>query len=125
MVSNSLKLFSPFRFYLFRVIVLTPYHILQLSSYPQMAGLEEGNSQNSPCPSPAPLPGISALETGSVDKKTKNPNEINWAGDNDQLNPRNWPVGKKWLNLSVISIMTLSTYDLESPSFSEDISKQL
>ncbi|KIN09066.1 hypothetical protein OIDMADRAFT_37964 [Oidiodendron maius Zn] len=59
-----------------------------------MAGLEED---------------ISALGTASVDKKTKNPNEINWAGENDQLNPRNWPVGKKWLNLSVISVMTLST----------------
>ena len=74
-----------------------------------MAGIKKDNGESSPYPSPTPFQDISALEAGSLDTKTKNPNEINWAGENDQLNPRNWATGKKWLNLSVISTMTLST----------------
>jgi len=83
----------------------------------------EIGDKSSPSPSPTSLPGISALESGFMNEEIKNPNEINWASENDQLNPMNWPTAKKWLNLGVISAMTLSTYALQPISclpFSED-----
>ena len=39
----------------------------------------------------------------------KDPNIIDWDGDNDPENPRNWPTRKKWTNAGLLSAMTLVT----------------
>jgi hypothetical protein len=35
--------------------------------------------------------------------------EINWNGPYDELNPMNWPSGKKWRSLGVISLVAFIT----------------
>lgn len=35
--------------------------------------------------------------------------EVTWDGENDTENPMNWKASKKWRNVVVISIMSLST----------------
>lgn len=56
----------------------------------------------------------SDLETGAVDEKlpqkNSNVNEINWENDDDPENPLNWGSSRKWRNLGVISVMSLTTY---------------
>jgi hypothetical protein len=37
-------------------------------------------------------------------------NIVTWDGDNDPENPMNWSMGKKWLTIALISILTLVTY---------------
>ncbi|KAI2621531.1 MFS general substrate transporter [Hypomontagnella submonticulosa] len=39
----------------------------------------------------------------------KDPNVVDWDGPTDLENPMNWPDSKKWLNISILSIMTLVT----------------
>jgi len=39
--------------------------------------------------------------------------EINWDGPKDELNPMNWPSGKKWRTLGVISMMAFITLVFE------------
>ena len=69
-----------------------------------MSILEEESEASLP-----PLPDNSAVEASAVNEKIESPNEINWEGENDQSNPMNWSTAKKWRNLSVVSMMTLST----------------
>jgi hypothetical protein len=40
---------------------------------------------------------------------TNDPNAVRWNGDEDPENPMNWSAKKKWLNIGVISVMTLLT----------------
>lgn len=39
----------------------------------------------------------------------KDPNIIEWDGEDDPENPRNWPSRKKWTNAGLLSAMTLVT----------------
>ncbi|KAI1141898.1 MFS general substrate transporter [Hypoxylon sp. FL0543] len=39
----------------------------------------------------------------------KDPNVVDWDGPDDQENPMNWSDTKKWLNVSILSIMTIVT----------------
>ena len=59
---------------------------------------------------PSPATDTPALEAGMLNEKNTSPNVVNWDGDNDQLNPQNWKHSKKWLNVLVIALMTISTY---------------
>lgn len=34
---------------------------------------------------------------------------VGWDGENDELNPMNWPAGKKWGMLALVSVMTFIT----------------
>jgi hypothetical protein len=56
----------------------------------------------------------SDLEAGPVADKLQpkniNGTEINWETDDDPSNPLNWSPSRKWQNLGVISIMSLTTY---------------
>ncbi|KAK0392943.1 hypothetical protein NLU13_2437 [Sarocladium strictum] len=40
---------------------------------------------------------------------TNDPNAVRWNGEGDPENPMNWTAKKKWLNIGVISVMTLLT----------------
>lgn len=50
------------------------------------------------------------------------PNVIGWDGPNDPLNPMNWPDNKKWLNVAVLSVLTIIT-PLGSSMFAPGIPK--
>ncbi|KAI0900128.1 MFS general substrate transporter [Annulohypoxylon nitens] len=39
----------------------------------------------------------------------KDPNIVDWDGPNDLENPMNWPDSKKWINISIVSIITIVT----------------
>ncbi|KAI1206469.1 MFS general substrate transporter [Annulohypoxylon truncatum] len=39
----------------------------------------------------------------------KDPNIVDWDGPNDPENPMTWPDSKKWINISIISIITIVT----------------
>lgn len=43
-------------------------------------------------------------EAGEAD-----PNIVDWDGPDDPQNPMNWPDSKKWLNVAVLSILTIIT----------------
>ncbi|KAH8671539.1 major facilitator superfamily domain-containing protein [Xylariales sp. PMI_506] len=51
------------------------------------------------------------LESGPSDQDTVNadPSVVDWDGPEDPLNPKTWPNSKKWLNISVLSILTIVT----------------
>ncbi|KAI1386723.1 MFS general substrate transporter [Hypoxylon trugodes] len=53
------------------------------------------------------------VETGLDNRDTnadeKDPNVVDWDGPNDQENPMNWTDKKKWLNICILSIMTIVT----------------
>ena len=42
--------------------------------------------------------------TGETD-----PNIVDWDGPDDPQNPKNWPDSKKWLNVAVLSLLTIIT----------------
>lgn len=48
---------------------------------------------------------------GNTEQKTEVPasNTIDWDGDDDPQNPRNWPESKKWFNIGVLSVLSLIT----------------
>ena len=56
----------------------------------------------------APPPDFVRAETGHAPAELPF-QEINWDGPNDELNPMNWPSGKKWRTLGVISLMAFIT----------------
>ncbi len=39
----------------------------------------------------------------------KDPNVVDWDGPNDQANPMNWSDNQKWLNIVILSVMTMVT----------------
>lgn len=41
--------------------------------------------------------------------KENDPNIVDWDGPDDPQNPQNWPASQKWMNIAVISILTLVT----------------
>lgn len=61
--------------------------------------------------------GVSAGSDGVTGDKEKavaeeteqDPNIVDWDGPHDPENPMNWPEKKKWLNVAVLSILTIIT----------------
>ncbi|KAI1102348.1 MFS general substrate transporter [Jackrogersella minutella] len=53
------------------------------------------------------------VETGTYNREgspdEKDSNIVDWDGPNDPQNPMNWPDSRKWLNIGIISIMTIVT----------------
>lgn len=53
------------------------------------------------------------VEAGSDNRilsaNEKDPNIVDWDGPNDLENPMNWPDSKKWINISIVSIITIVT----------------
>ncbi|KAE9574152.1 Efflux pump rdc3 [Colletotrichum fructicola] len=54
--------------------------------------------------------------------KENDPNIVDWDGPDDPQNPQNWPASQKWMNIAVISILTLVT-PLGSSMFAPGIPK--
>lgn len=42
-------------------------------------------------------------------EQNQDPNIVDWDGPDDPENPMNWPEKKKWLNVAVLSILTIIT----------------
>jgi hypothetical protein len=42
---------------------------------------------------------------------------IDWDGPDDTANPMNWTFGKKWLNMGLVSAITLLTYAKYCPNY--------
>ncbi|KAL4785298.1 putative MFS transporter [Aspergillus varians] len=62
--------------------------------------------ESEPCSSNAPC----QLEKGVFgDSKQEETNLVDWDGDLDPVNPRNWPNHKKWRHIVIISILALIT----------------
>jgi hypothetical protein len=60
-------------------------------------------------PSPTRAPDNLASDEIMSEEKGITTSDVNWDGDDDQLNPMNWAATRKWGNLSIISVMSLST----------------
>jgi hypothetical protein len=85
------------------------------STSPPSTGQTVQDPQNNVALDPkAPSQDSSDLEAGAVveklQQKNNNVGEINWETDDDPANPVNWSPSRKWRNLGVISIMSLTTY---------------
>lgn len=48
-------------------------------------------------------------EKAVVEETEQDPNIVDWDGPDDPENPMNWPEKKKWLNVAVLSILTIIT----------------
>ncbi len=48
-------------------------------------------------------------ETEGTSEEESDPNIVTWDGPNDPMNPMNWTDRKKWMNIAVLSIMTVVT----------------
>lgn len=42
-------------------------------------------------------------------QRQRDPNVVTWDGPDDLENPMNWPMKKKWMNIAVLSVLTLVT----------------
>ncbi|KAJ5915839.1 MFS transporter [Penicillium verhagenii] len=49
------------------------------------------------------------LESATPSEKVFDPNLVDWDGDDDPENPRNWSTRTKWANIGIISILALIT----------------
>jgi len=81
-------------------------------SIPSPGEIQEPEVEEKSNPDDASSPEVSDLEVGPVDGKSEpksNINEISWESDDDPSNPKNWSSSRKWQNLGVISIMSLTT----------------
>ncbi len=45
-----------------------------------------------------------------ADAATIDPNIVDWDGPDDPANPRNWPKGRKILNIALVSLSVLYSY---------------
>jgi hypothetical protein len=48
------------------------------------------------------------LSADEADGET-DPDVVDWNGPDDPENPKNWPMSKKWLNVNVLSLLTIVT----------------
>jgi len=48
-------------------------------------------------------------EKSSDEEEKRDPNIVDWDGPDDPENPMNWPMKKKWMNIAVLSILTIIT----------------
>ena len=54
--------------------------------------------------------GVKENKEQTVTEETeRDPNIVDWDGPDDPKNPMNWPDKKKWLNIGVLSILTIIT----------------
>ncbi|RYP53482.1 hypothetical protein DL768_001519 [Monosporascus sp. mg162] len=53
--------------------------------------------------------GVEAGATKEQEATGTDPNVVDWDGPDDPENPMNWSDTKKWLNIAVLSILTLVT----------------
>lgn len=50
------------------------------------------------------------LEKGSMEDSVLLKTEVvDWDGDDDPTNPRNWPESKRWAHVVIVSILALIT----------------
>jgi hypothetical protein len=42
--------------------------------------------------------------------ETPNPNDVFWDSDDDQSNPKNWSVVRRWTHVVIIALVTFITY---------------
>lgn len=70
-----------------------------------------GHSINSRKGSSEQAPSIDnpKLESAIIEEIPVSEFQVSWDGENDQVNPMNWKASTKWLNLGVISVMSLIT----------------
>jgi hypothetical protein len=60
---------------------------------------ETGQAWNTPTP---PNDEETTLPSKEDEKDKKDPNIVDWEGDNDQENPQNWPTGyKSWITVQL------------------------
>lgn len=45
----------------------------------------------------------------STTAQTVDPDIVDWDGPDDKENPLNWPARRKWMNIGLLSIITLLT----------------
>ncbi|EAA31306.1 MFS general substrate transporter [Neurospora crassa] len=63
-------------------------------------------------------------EKAIAEETEQDPNIVDWDGPDDPENPMNWPDKKKWLNVAVLSILTIIT-PLGSSMFAPGVKKIL
>lgn len=45
----------------------------------------------------------------TVEDETNDPNIVGWDGPDDPEDPMHWSASKKWLNIAVLSVLTIIT----------------
>lgn len=91
--------------------VATETDIERGSSWHKPTGeLEAIESQGNQA-SPAANNSTADLEKGADNEPEppRDPNVVDWDGPDDPLNPQNWPEKRKWMNIGLISGLTLVT----------------
>lgn len=68
--------------------------------------------------------GVKEKPIAETTEQYQDPNIVDWDGPDDPENPMNWPEKKKWLNIAVLSILTIIT-PLGSSMFAPGIKKIL
>jgi hypothetical protein len=53
---------------------------------------------------------LSQLEHGVLGECKQETNIVDWGGDHDPANPKNWSQHKKWAHIVILSILSLITY---------------
>jgi hypothetical protein len=53
---------------------------------------------------------LSQLEHGVLKERKQETNIVDWDGDCDPANPKNWSQHKKWAHIAILSILSLITY---------------
>lgn len=54
-----------------------------------------------------------ALPTDTIpveNNEAPNPNDVFWDGEDDRENPKNWSVVRRWVHVSIVSLLTFITY---------------
>lgn len=50
-------------------------------------------------------------DTITVEKhEPRDPNDVFWDGDDDESNPKNWSVVRRWTHVVIIALVTFITY---------------
>jgi hypothetical protein len=65
----------------------------------------ESTSQNTV----PPVPAVAEKDKHSGSHQPLN-NDLDWDGPDDPDMPLNWPKSKRWINIMIVSILTLLTY---------------
>ena len=60
---------------------------------------------------------VDAEEAQSIQQK-RDPNIVDWDGEDDPEMPINWPARRKWSYIIMLASLTLLTYFIPDPSFS-------
>ena len=68
---------------------------------------DDGMASNGAAPN-----NLAELEAGDPSEKAvseADPHLVDWDGPDDAANPQNWPAGKKWLHIIIVSLFALVT----------------